>query len=222
MALVGPTGAGKTTTLVKLAGKFMLTDFGGYKMSVALMTVDAFKIGAIEQLQSYADILKLPLATARTREDLEREIGLQKGNVDLILVDTIGRSLREHSGLGEMQEVLDACGKDAEVHLVVPATLTTKNLTTLIEQFEPFGCRAVLVTKLDDVSGGVGNVLSALAEKGKAVSYVTDGQNAHEYLRQADALVFLKCLTGFTVDREEAAAAAGRNDGIEGVNGRSG
>ena len=202
MVLIGPTGVGKTTTVVKLAAVYSVESSGRPPLSVRMITIDGFKIGASEQIEKYSDIMEIPFSYIDNRRDLRREIDLYREETDLILVDTIGRSPRDSAKLGEMKELLDACGSRAEIHLVMSASIKTSDMEHILQQFEPFNYQAVLLTKLDETRH-VGNFISALAERGKPVSYITDGQIVPKDIRKANVVQFLINLDEFRVDREE-------------------
>ena len=201
MALIGPTGVGKTTTIAKLAAIYGIENSGRRPLSVRMITIDAFRIGAKDQIEDYGDIMEIPVSYIDNRRDLRREIDLYREETDLILVDTIGRSPRDSTKLGEMKELLDACGSKAEVHLVLSASVKTSDMEHILQQFEPFNYQAVLLTKLDETRH-IGNVISALAEKGKPVSYITDGQIVPKDIKKASVVRFLINLDEFRVDRE--------------------
>jgi flagellar biosynthesis protein FlhF len=199
MVLVGPTGVGKTTTVAKLAAIYARSE--RYSLSVRLITIDAFRIGAREQIEHYGDIMEIPVSYVDNKNDLRREIDLYWEGADLILIDTIGKSPKDSMRLGEMKEMLDVCGSKAEVHLVLSASTKTSDIEHTLRQFEPFGYQAILLTKLDETRH-VGNIISALAEKGKPLSYITDGQDVPKDIRKADIVRFLINLDEFRIDRE--------------------
>ncbi|MDR0878668.1 MAG: flagellar biosynthesis protein FlhF [Treponema sp.] len=201
LVLVGPTGVGKTTTIAKLAAIFGLANSGKPLKSVRLITIDAFRIGAKAQIEAYGNIMGFPVAYVDNYRDLKKEIALSS-EADLILVDTIGKSPRDSGKLGEMKELLDACGTRAEVHLAVSATTKSSDLREILMQFEPFDYQSVVLTKLDETIR-VGNVISALSEKGKKISYITDGQKVPNDIQQASVVRFLVNLEDFRVDREK-------------------
>jgi flagellar biosynthesis protein FlhF len=205
MVLIGPTGVGKTTTIVKLAVMYGINYNENPKrppLSVRMITIDAFKIGAKDQIEEYGGIIETPVSYIDNNRDLRREIDLYREETDLILVDTIGRSPRDSVKLGEMKELLDACGSRAEIHLALAASTKTSDMEHALQQFEPFNYQAVVLTKLDETRH-VGNIISALAEKGKPISYITDGQQAHKDIKRASVVRFLINLDEFRVDRDE-------------------
>jgi flagellar biosynthesis protein FlhF len=209
IVLVGPTGAGKTTTVAKLAANYVLGNFGSGKPRVSLITIDAFRIGAKEQIKNYGAIMEIPASHAESNEELRRQIALESDSADIFIIDTIGKSPREPVELARMQEILEACGKEADVHLVVSATTKTKDLYELLKQFEPFGYRSIIVTKLDETTG-VGNIISALSEKAKPISYITDGQSVPRDIKRASVVRFLMSLDKFTINRDQLEQRYGR------------
>jgi flagellar biosynthesis protein FlhF len=202
MALIGPTGVGKTTTIAKLAAKYGPLNSGQSPLSIRMITIDAYKIGAKAQLEDYGDMMEIPVAYIDNPRDLRREIDLYREEIDLILVDTIGRSPRDSAKLGQMKELIDVCGSKAEIHLALSASTKTSDIEHILQQFEPFNYQAVILTKLDETRH-IGNVISALAERGKPVSYITDGQEAHKNINRASVVRFLINLEEFRVDRDE-------------------
>ncbi|MDR1858829.1 MAG: flagellar biosynthesis protein FlhF [Treponema sp.] len=202
MVLVGPTGVGKTTTIAKLAAIYGIENSGRRPLSVRMITIDAFKIGAKEQIEDFGEIMDIPVSYVDNRGDLRKEIDLYHNETDLILVDTIGRSPRDSVKLGEMKELIEAIGSKAEIHLALAASTKTSDIEHILRQFEPFNYQAILLTKLDETRH-VGNIISALAERRKPVSYITDGQNLPKDIKKASVVRFLINLDEFQVDREE-------------------
>lgn len=200
MVLVGPTGVGKTTTIAKLAAVYGLGGAGSRPFSVRMITIDNYRIAARQQIETYGSIMGIPVSCVETYDDLRKTIALYAQDVDLILVDTIGKSPRDVVKLAEMKQLLEACGSSADVHLALAATTKSSDMREILQQFEPFGYRSVIVTKLDETIR-VGNVVSVLVERGKSVSYVTDGQRVPQDISRASVVRFLINLEGFRVDR---------------------
>jgi flagellar biosynthesis protein FlhF len=200
MVLVGPTGVGKTTTIAKLAAIFGIGNSEAPPFSVRLITIDAFRIGARQQIEAYGNIMGLPVSYVEDHRDLKKTIALYAEGVDLILIDTIGKSPRDAMKLGEMKQLLDACGSRAEVHLALAATTKSSDLKEILRQFEPFNYRSVIITKLDETIR-VGNVISVLADMGKSLSYITTGQKVPQDIKKATVVHFLTNLEGFRVNR---------------------
>lgn len=199
LVLVGPTGVGKTTTIAKLAAVHNLGIGVAPAQDVRMITIDSYRIGAKQQIETYGAIMRVPVSSVETAGELRQTIAMYR-ETDLILIDTIGKSPRDAVRLAEMQQILDACGPSAEVYLAVAATTKTQDMLDIFRQFEPFRYRGIVVTKLDE-TGRVGNVLSAIAETGKAVAWITDGQKVPQDIAPAHPLRFLMNLEGFRPNR---------------------
>jgi flagellar biosynthesis protein FlhF len=180
VALVGPTGVGKTTTIAKLAANFRLRE----KRKVGLITVDTYRIAAVEQLRTYADIIDLPMEVVSTAREM-REAIQRLSDLDLILMDTAGRSPRDEIKIRELKSILTEA-QVHEVHLVLSCTSSPAALVKTAERFSQVGTTALLVTKLDE-STGLGNLLPLWRSCGLPMSYVTNGQNVPDDIQSADA-----------------------------------
>jgi flagellar biosynthesis protein FlhF len=200
MVLIGPTGVGKTTTISKLAAIYGIKRDGIPAINVRMITIDAFRICAIEQLESIGNIMYIPVSGVDNKMALRKEIALNSEYTDLFLIDTIGNSPKDAVKLGEMKEILAGCGRGAEYHLVLSASTKTSDIEDILRQFEPFNYRSVILTKLDETDR-VGNIISALAGKKKPVSYITCGQKVPVDISKASVVRFLINLDGFKIDR---------------------
>jgi len=202
MVLVGPTGVGKTTTIAKLAAIYGIDTEENDAVNVRMITIDAFRIGAQEQLEKTGTIMQIHVTCVKDKDSLRKEIALNSEETDLFLVDTIGKSPKDAQKLGEMKEILDGAGRGAEFHLVISAGTKTSDIEDIMRQFEPFNYRSVVLTKMDETDR-IGNIISALAEKRKSISYITDGQTIPVDIRRASVVRFLINLDGFKVNREK-------------------
>ncbi|MCL2601619.1 MAG: flagellar biosynthesis protein FlhF [Treponema sp.] len=198
--LVGPTGIGKTTTIVKLAANFGLDEKAQQKRSVAFITTDTYRIGAKQQLEKYGEVIEFPCYSASNTAEMKEIITANSECIDLFLIDTPGRSPRDMIQLAEMKQLLDSCGTLAEAHLALAATTKASDIKEILKQFETFDYRSVLITKMDETMR-VGNIIGALAEKGKCISYTTNGQKVPTDIRKANVIQFLINLEGFRVNR---------------------
>ena len=193
--LVGPTGVGKTTTIAKLAAVYGLGFGGQERQKLSLITIDNYRIGAKMQIESYGEIMGIPVTCVESFDALRQRIELDSDK-DMILIDTIGKSPKDYVKLAEMRRLLEGTGRSSEVHLAVSATTKTRDIRDIFQQFEPFGYQSVVLTKLDETSV-VGNLLSLLWEKQKPVSFLTDGQSVPQDIHRASKEKLLKPLVGF-------------------------
>ncbi len=201
IVLVGPTGVGKTTTVAKLAASYSLAAAKGSRpLNVRIITIDNYRIGAIQQIEIYGNIMNIPVSCAQTPSDLKTLMAMYAQDVDIILIDTIGKSPRDYTRIAEMRQFLDAAGPLPEVHLAVSATTKSTDMREIIQQYETFGYGSVIITKFDETTR-VGNIISILNEKQKAVSYVTTGQRVPQDFEQASIVRFLTNLEGFRINR---------------------
>lgn len=191
---VGPTGAGKTTTLAKLAADFSLRK----KKRVGLVTIDTYRIAAVEQLRTYADIIGVPLYVAMSPEQLREAIG-SLVECDVVLVDTVGRSPRAAARLQEIKEFVAAAAPH-EVHLVLPATAAGRQLEESVERFSELGVNRLLFTKLDEAIG-FGVILSCLQKAQVGLSYVTTGQEVPHDIEIGRGEWLAEALTGVVAHR---------------------
>lgn len=183
VAIVGPTGVGKTTTIAKLAARFALRHGAE---SVGLVTTDGFRIGAQEQLLTFGKILGVPVQVAGQPSELQEALE-QLGSRRLVLVDTAGVSQRD-TGLVEQLSVLTGEGSDISVFLALSANT---QLTTLYETIRCFRRAArltgTIITKLDEATS-LGGIFSAISRYSLPIAYVADGQRVPEDIRCADGM----------------------------------
>ncbi len=218
---MGPTGVGKTTTIAKLAAMHRIGTNGESPKEVRMLTVDNYRIGARTQIETYGEIMEIPVFCAESCQELRKKLALFD-DADLILIDTIGKSPRQSMMLAEMKELLSACGERAEVHLAMSATTKTSDISEILQQFEPFKYRSVILTKLDETMR-IGNIISVLAERQKSISYLTDGQVVPQDICRASVPRLLMNLEGFRIDKNRiekkfgsaVVAAAGPGNGRE-------
>ncbi|MGB0909865.1 MAG: flagellar biosynthesis protein FlhF [Nitrospirales bacterium] len=177
--LVGPTGVGKTTTVAKLASCATQAE---RPCKTVLITLDTYRVAAVEQLRVFAKILKLPLEVAVSPSDLSSCIS-RHSNADLILIDTAGRSPRDRVGQEELKEIARQ-GLKIETHLVLAAPTTESVLHEVIQKYRTISIHRLLFTKLDEV-GHHGKLLNLLHYTGLPLSYLSMGQRVPEDLELA-------------------------------------
>ena len=177
--LIGPTGVGKTTTLAKLAAQYHIQK----EKNVGLITIDAYRIAAIDQLKIYAQIMSIPLKVALTPEQLWKCID-EYDDMDLILVDTPGRSHLNKNEVKNIEEFLEAA-QPADTHLLISASTKDNDAYTIVETFAPEYVQKFIFTKLDETLS-FGSILNISVKLKKPISYLTTGQNVPDDIRLAD------------------------------------
>ena len=180
IALVGPTGVGKTTTIAKLAATFKLKQ----KKNVGLITMDTYRIAAVDQLRTYAQIIGIDLHVASNSEELAQ--ALQKTSTcDVVLIDTAGRSQKDDPKLGQLNGFL-ATANPHEVHLVLSSTSSEGVMLDIAEKFTQISYDRLIFTKLDEaVSYGV--LLNVAKTVNKQLSYLTTGQEVPHQIEPTQA-----------------------------------
>lgn len=200
IALVGPTGSGKTTTLAKLATHPRV--FGNRR--VGILGLDTYRIGAVEQLRTYAEIARLPFAVSYGIDDLEQARARLDG-CDVILIDTAGRSPRQRHDREFTAELLSRLAA-REVHLTVPAGMSPHLAKGLIREARPLGVTHLLVTKVDEAPGESG-IFELAVEIGYPVRWITDGQETPIDLGSAQESLDRIRLSRLGAGRREAVIA---------------
>ena len=169
LTLIGPTGAGKTLTVAKLAAYITLKK----RQQAALISLDGYRLGAAEQLGKYAEIIGLPFMACQDKKEFEKAVELFK-QMDIIIVDTPGRALSSTDQLRELYEVITS-SRENKVLLVLPATTKDRKLTELIERTRNLAVEGSVVTKIDETDR-YGNVINNLIRFKLPTSFLTNGQ----------------------------------------------
>jgi flagellar biosynthesis protein FlhF len=211
--LVGPTGVGKTTTVAKIAASYSL---GAVKKlgprRVHVISIDNYRIGAKEQIEKYCGLMKVPFSYVEETADF-RELMDTYRDVDIIVIDTIGKSPRDYEKIAEMRKLLDSAGKISDIHLAMSATTKASDMREIMQQYETFGYMSVIVTKLDETAH-VGNIISVMDERKKSLAYVTTGQRVPNDFERASTVRFLTNLEGFRVNRAKVDEAFPRGEEV--------
>jgi len=189
---VGPTGVGKTTTLAKIAANYLLNQ----KKSVGLITADTYRIAAVEQLKTYAEILGIPLSVVYTVADMKEAVG-QHSDKDIVLIDTAGRSHRNKSQFEELKTLIAASGAD-EVYLVLSTTTSLRNCREILSSYEFLTNYKLIFTKTDEAPVQ-GIILNVRYYTGKSLSYITTGQSVPDDIETANIEKITKNLIGSVV-----------------------
>ncbi len=187
VALVGTTGVGKTTTLAKIAAKFVLER----GTEVALITADTYRISAVEQLKTYSDIIGLPLEIVYSPTELKSAIRKFRSK-GLILIDTAGRN--QHNDF-QIQELVDLLAVDSaiEKHLVLSATTKERDAVDVMDRFAPVKPDRLLFTKTDETES-IGTVVNLISSRRTRVSYFTNGQSVPDDIEAAGADMLARML----------------------------
>lgn len=191
LAFVGPTGVGKTTTIAKLAARRALQE----NKKVALITIDTFRIGAVEQLKIYGEIMNVPVEVVTTPGEL-REILHTHKNKDTIYIDTTGRSAKKLVQVAELRAFLDGI-PELEKYLVVSATTKSRDLLSIYKAFCGLDLTAAVFTKFDETES-LGGLVDLCYRTSIPVAYITNGQNVPEDLQVADPHELARMILGVT------------------------
>ncbi len=184
VALVGPTGVGKTTTLAKIASSLSM-----HGAKVGFITIDTFRIAAVEQLKIYAGILNIPLEVVLSPEDMAHAFRAFR-NKDVILIDTAGHSQRDLAQLRRLKSFLSKYTQ-IDTRLVLSASSSEKQMEETIRNFSELSISNLIFTKLDEATS-LGSIFNQHIRTGIPVSYFTTGQRVPEDIEDATAKLFVK------------------------------
>lgn len=188
--MVGPTGVGKTTTIAKLATNYAL--LWGWR--VGFITADTYRVAAVEQLRTYADILDVPLEVLYSAEDTPTALD-RLADRQLILMDTAGRSPYVEEHMQELQGFINAVG-NCKPHLVVNANVRYADLSAMIDHFAKWvALEGIIVTKIDETQA-YGCLYNAVRRLNKPIAFITNGQSVPEDLEVADPIRLAGMLVG--------------------------
>lgn len=188
---LGPTGVGKTTTIAKLASKYKLEQ----KLQIGIITSDTYRIAAVEQIRTYANILSIPIEVVYSPEEMRKALRHFEG-YDLVFVDTAGRSHKNKEQCEDIEKLLETViDYELEVYLVLSATTKYGDLLKIAETYANFTNFRIIFTKIDETST-LGSILNIRMATHAPVSYVACGQNVPDDINVADAQYIAKQLLG--------------------------
>lgn len=186
---VGPTGVGKTTTIAKIVSDLKLNK----KAKVALITADTYRIAAVEQLKTYANILDVPIRVIYSAEEMT-EVMKELKDFEYVLVDTAGRSHLNKEQQEDLKKLLDVV-EDKDVYLTLSITTKYTDLLELSKIYSELSDYTLIFTKLDETKG-IGNIYNLRRNTGANLSYVTNGQNVPDDFSKLDTQYIAKTLLG--------------------------
>jgi flagellar biosynthesis protein FlhF len=191
VALLGPSGVGKTTTLAKLAALWAVKG----KKQVGLISLDTYRLGAAEQLRTYARIMGLPIQVAQDRDEFVEAVELFE-NCQLVLIDTAGRSLKNDESLSDLTDTL-SLAHNVSQHLVVSAGLKDRDIARTINRVGRSRTDSLIISKIDETQE-YGNVINNLIKYKVPVSFITNGQKVPDDIRPATPGQLARLITGAT------------------------
>ncbi|MBQ5932636.1 MAG: flagellar biosynthesis protein FlhF [Lachnospiraceae bacterium] len=188
---IGPTGVGKTTTIAKLASKLKLDR----KLNVALLTADTYRIAAVDQLKTYAEILNVPLKVVYSDTELKDAYEEMK-NYDIVLIDTAGRSHRDKQQREDIEKLISAVpAEERDIFLVLSITTKYSDLIRITQSYSEIAEYRLIFTKLDETDT-LGNIFNVKLLTGAPLSYATFGQKVPNDISRLDAQMIAKQLLG--------------------------
>ncbi|HYP15477.1 MAG TPA: hypothetical protein VEQ63_16225 [Bryobacteraceae bacterium] len=199
IAMVGPTGAGKTTTIAKLAIRYGLAS----RRPALIVSTDSYRVGATEQLRMYSAAMGIAFQMVDEPAHLTRVLE-EHANKELIFIDTPGFGPADMDVAAELAEALSYV-PDLDVHLALPATMRSKTIGKVVDRFHPFRPRKAVITKLDETES-LGGALSHAILSGLPVSFITDGQQIPDDLQPASVESLLRAIIDLSTLSTAAAA----------------
>jgi flagellar biosynthesis protein FlhF len=190
IAFIGPTGVGKTTTIAKLAAKFAVEE----NVEVGLITADTYRIAAVQQLQTYSDIMNIPLEVVYNESELAKNVKANYDDYDLIFVDTAGSSWNDQMQMGRLKKFTELDLVD-ETHLLVSLNTKSEDLRNIIEYFSHLNPDKMILTKLDETTI-YGDIINLNQDYELPYSYITYGQDVPDDIREADSDLLLDYVMG--------------------------
>ncbi len=177
--VVGPTGVGKTTTIAKIAARAVLEK----KKKIGFITTDTYRIAAIEQLKTYANLLQAPIEIVYNSEDYQKAIE-KFSSLDLVFIDTAGRNYKEERYINDLKQLINF-NEEVESFLVLSLTSKEKDMNRIVEQFKDIPIDRFIFTKVDETNS-IGSMCNLMIKYNKGLAYYTDGQEVPEDIKEAN------------------------------------
>ncbi|HWL13240.1 MAG TPA: flagellar biosynthesis protein FlhF [Ureibacillus sp.] len=185
--VLGPTGVGKTTTIAKMAARSVLEK----KKKIGFITTDTYRIAAIEQLKTYANLLQAPVEIVYNETDYRKAIE-NLAHLDLIFIDTAGRNYKEAKYVEDLKQLINF-EQEAESYLVLALTAKEQDMETIIEQFSELPIGKYIFTKMDETNS-IGTMYNLMIKYNKGLAYYTNGQEVPEDIEEARLEAVLELL----------------------------
>ncbi|HBF8524279.1 TPA: flagellar biosynthesis protein FlhF [Clostridioides difficile] len=189
IALVGPPGVGKTTTIAKLAAKLVFEE----NKKVGVITIDTYRIGAVEQLKIYTDIMNIPFKGVISPDEMELALDEMK-DCDVVLIDTTGRGYKNSMQILEIKNLIDKAEAD-NIHLVVNCTTRESDTKAIIDSYRNVNFKSLIITKLDETIT-YGSIFNIMNYAQKPISYITTGQNVPDDIIKPNEDKIIRLLLG--------------------------
>jgi len=188
---IGPTGVGKTTTIAKIASSLVME----MKKKVAFVTSDTYRIAAVEQLRTYANILDIPMRVIYDADEM-KNVREELNGYDVVLIDTAGRSHKNREQRDDIERlILSVPEEEREIYLVLSVTTKYRDLLKITETYSQISDFRLVFTKLDETAS-LGNILNIRMATGAYLSYATFGQNVPDDISRTDTQLIAKQLLG--------------------------
>lgn len=187
--LIGPTGVGKTTTIAKLAGRKALLE----KKKVGLITIDTYRIGAVEQLKTYSEIMNIPFKVVYSIKEMDEALEELK-DCDSIFIDTTGRSAKNTMQISELRAYINKIPNKL-IHLVISSTIKNKDIKVILQGYGVIDFDSIIVTKLDETSN-YEILIDVLIDGNKPISYMTLGQSVPDDIKKVSKNFIIDLIVG--------------------------
>ncbi len=194
VAMIGPTGVGKTTTLAKIGAIYTFYE----NRTVSFITIDNYRIAATEQLKRYSSIINIKTHVVNGVEELNQVI--QADSSDLILIDTSGRSPYHKEHIADMERLFQSLDVPVEKILITSATAKRKDQEVIFTQFGKVGIDKVIVTKIDE-SNAIGGLIEVADKYNKGLCYITNGQDVPSDIEEANAAQLVHLMLDYKEER---------------------
>nr|WP_106784226.1 flagellar biosynthesis protein FlhF [Lysinibacillus timonensis] len=175
----GPTGVGKTTTIAKMAARAVLEK----KKKIGFITTDTYRIAAIEQLKTYANLLQAPIEIVYNSTDYKNAVE-KMANVDLVFIDTAGRNYKEKKYVNDLKQMIQF-DEEVESFLLLSLTAKENDMESIADQFNNIPIDKFIFTKIDETNS-IGTMFNLMIKYNKGLAYYTDGQEVPEDIQEAN------------------------------------